>query len=314
MTELYPEIKAFNTFELSVTEIHTIHIEQYGNPEGQPVIFLHGGPGGGINPSNAQFFDPKKFHIILFDQRGCGQSKPFAELKENDTWSLVGDIDSIRKHLNIDKLAVFGGSWGSTLALAYAITHPDKVDWLVLRGIFLGTNREIKHLYVDGASRFFPEEFEKFLAPLDESERDDIIGNYYKKLCSDDKGVRQTAAKAWSQWEGSILKLIPDVELIEEMGGDKFAEAFARIECHYFRNSCFFEATDYILHNVHRIKHIPGIIIHGRYDVVCAMESAWQLHKAWPQSTLKIIDNAGHSSAEPGIRNELLAAVQHFSN
>jgi proline iminopeptidase len=313
MSELFPQIAPFDSFDLSVTEIHTIHVTRFGNPEGQPIIFLHGGPGGGVHPKNAQFFDPEKFHIILFDQRGCGNSKPFAEISENDTWSLVGDIEAIRNHLEIEKWGVFGGSWGSTLSLAYAITHPERVSWLILRGIFLGTDREINHLYVDGASRLFPDEFDKFLAPLNESEREDIIGSYYKKLQSEDSAVRSEAARAWSIWEGSIIKLIPDAQTIEEMGDDKFADAFARIECHYFTNSCFFESTDFILHNVHRIKDIPGVIIHGRYDVVCALESAWSLHKAWPKSELKIIPNAGHSASEPGICSELLSAVKKFS-
>lgn len=314
MRSVYPEIAAFDTFELTVSEIHTIHVERYGNPDGNPIIFVHGGPGGGARPKDAQFFDPKINHIVLFDQRGCGKSKPFAELRENDTWSLVSDMESIREHLKIDRWGVFGGSWGSTLGLTYAITHPERVQWLVLRGIFLGTQREIEHLYVDGASRFFPEPFDQFLGVLEEAERADIIASYYKRLCSEDQSIREEAAIAWSQWEGSLLKLIPESKIVEEMGDITFAEAFARIECHYFMNACFFESTDYLLHNVHRIKNIPGTIVHGRYDVVCAPESAWALHKAWPQSTLEFVADAGHSSSESGVTHKLLEAVDKFTS
>ena len=312
MSQLYPEISPYHSEMLPVSDLHTIYVEQAGNPNGRPVVFLHGGPGGALHDEYRRYFDPKKWRIILLDQRGCGKSTPFAELKENTTWDLTSDLEKIRKHLDIKTWAVFGGSWGSTLALAYSITHPTSVDTLFLRGIFMLRSKEIKWFYQEGASKIFPDAWEHYIAPIPEDERGDFIKAFHKRLTSENKEERLEAAKAWSIWEASTSKLIPNQELMEDFADDQFATAFARIECHYFLNKGFFESDNYLLDNVDKIRHIPAIIVQGRYDVVCPAESAWELHKRWPEAELKIIDDAGHSLSEKGITSALIAATDRF--
>lgn len=312
MKQLYPKIEPIESGFLKVSEIHEIYFEKCGNPQGSPVVFLHGGPGGGVSADYRRYFDPEKYLIILFDQRGCGKSKPFAEIKENTTWDLVSDIEKLKKHLDISKWSVFGGSWGSTLALAYAQTHPSSVVALFLRGIFMLRQKELKWFYQDGASFIYPDAWEYYQNEIPEEERDDYIKAYYKRLTSDDKNIRSSAAKAWTIWEGSTSKLLPDPNMLEHFGDDQFADAFARIECHYFTNKGFFDCDDQLLKNIDKIRNIPAIIVQGRYDVVCPMTSAWELHKAWPEAKLEIIADAGHSLSEPGIASALINATDNF--
>ncbi len=312
MRTLYPEITPYHTSKIKVSEIHTLYFEECGNPNGRPVIFLHGGPGGGIQPSYRQYFNPEKWRIILLDQRGCGQSTPFAELQENTIWDLVADIETLRKHLQIEKWAVFGGSWGSTLALAYGITHPTSCTAFFLRGIFLLRKKEIDWFYQEGCSKIYPDAWEEYLKPIPPSERDDLVKAYHQRLISTNAQVRRTAAKAWATWEGSTSKLIPDAQVIAHYSDDDFSEAFARIECHYFTNHGFLSEDNFLLNHVHKIRHLPAIIVHGRYDVVCPVENAWDLHRAWPEAELKIIANSGHSLSEVGIVDALIDATDRF--
>jgi proline iminopeptidase len=295
-----------------VSDVHEIYFEEAGNPQGKPVVFVHGGPGGGIDAGMRRFFDPKVWRVILFDQRGCGRSKPFSELKDNTTWDLVNDMEKLRTHLQVDKWSVFGGSWGSTLALTYAISYPDKVANMILRGIFLLRKKEIDWFYQEGASYLFPDAWSKYLEVIPEEERLDLVSAFYKRLTSPDKDVRSKAAKAWSVWEGSTSKLFLDPHFVERFAGDEFADAFARIECHYFVNKGFFKEDGWILDNVDKIRHIPAWIVQGRYDVVCPAVSAWELHQKWPESKLHIIPDAGHSASEPGIRSKLIEATDFF--
>jgi len=312
MRTLYPSIEPYEEGMLSVSEIHTIHYEQVGNPNGKPVVFLHGGPGGGIIPDYRRYFDPMAYRIVLFDQRGSGKSTPHASLEENTTWHLVEDIEKLRNHLGIESWQVFGGSWGSTLSLAYAITHPDRVRQLVLRGIFLCRPKEIKWFYQDGASWIFPDVWEQFVSVIPGPERGDMVTAYYRRLTSEDPEVRLQAARAWSIWEGSTSKLFQDAHLIEEFSDAEFATAFARIECHYFMHNAFFETENFLIENVGRIRHIPAVIVQGRYDVVCPITSAWELHRAWPEADLQIISDAGHSASEPGTINALVLATDKY--
>ncbi|MDX6711552.1 MAG: proline iminopeptidase [Blastocatellia bacterium] len=312
MRTLYPSIEPYEEGMLSVSEIHTIHYEQVGNPNGKPVVFLHGGPGGGIIPDYRRYFDPMAYRIVLFDQRGSGKSTPHACLEENTTWHLVEDIERLRNHLGIESWQVFGGSWGSTLSLAYAITHPDRVRQLVLRGIFLCRPKEIKWFYQDGASWIFPDVWEQFVNVIPGPERGDMVTAYHRRLTSEDPEVRLQAARAWSIWEGSTSKLFQDEHLIEEFSDAEFATAFARIECHYFMHNAFFETENFLIENVGRIRHIPAVIVQGRYDVVCPITSAWELHRAWPEADLEIISDAGHSASEPGTINALVLATDKF--
>jgi proline iminopeptidase len=309
---LFPEIEPYRTFRLKVSEIHDLYVEEVGNPDGIPAVFLHGGPGGGIAPDHRRLFDPEKYRIILFDQRGSGQSTPHACLDENTTWDLVADIENIRQHLSIEKWLVFGGSWGSTLGLAYAETHPEAVSGLVLRGIFLCRPEEIRWFYQEGCSWIYPDLWEEFLRPVPESERHDMVKSYYRLLTSPDERVRLEAAKAWSIWEGSTCRLVPDRKTISSFEEDEKALAMARIECHYFVNNSFFTEEDQLLKNVHRIRHIPTWIVHGRYDVVCPSKNAWDLHRAFPEAKLHIIPDAGHAFNEPGILTSLLEATECF--
>lgn len=313
MGPLYPLIEPYQAEYLAVSDRHQLYLEQAGNPEGKPVVFLHGGPGGGINPTYRQFFDPQRWRIVLFDQRGCGKSLPHADLNDNTTWALVSDIETIRAHLGIEGWTVFGGSWGSTLALAYAQTHPDRCQGLILRGIFTLRQQEIRWFYQEGASYLYPDAWEHYLAPIPETERGDLVAAYYRRLTSDDAQVRLTAARAWAVWEASTSKLIQDPDLLHHFSEDEFAVAFARIECHYFIHRGFFDRDDHILRQVHRIRHIPGVIVQGRYDVVCPATTAWELHRAWPEAQFVMVQDAGHSALEPGITKALVEATDKFA-
>jgi proline iminopeptidase len=310
---LYPEIAPYDQGMLAVSPLHTLYYEQSGNPAGKPVVFLHGGPGGGTNPNCRRFFDPAVYRIVLFDQRGCGRSSPHAELESNTTWDLVADIERVREHLGIDRWQVFGGSWGSTLALAYAQTHPDKVTELVLRGIFMLRRFELEWFYQDGCSQLYPDAWETYLAAIPAVERGDLMSAYHRRLTSPDPAVRVAAARAWSVWEGATSYLHQDPNFIASSGEDEFALAFARIECHYFVNGGFFEHDDQLLRNVERIRHIPTVIVQGRYDVVCPLRSAWDLHRAFPEADLRIVQDAGHSAFEPGITDQLVQATDRFA-
>lgn len=314
MPEFFPEIEPFNKGMLKVSDIHTLYWEECGNPEGRPVVFLHGGPGGGVTPDYRRFFDPKTYRIILFDQRGSGQSTPCAELRENTTWDLVNDIETIRKMLKIEKWMVFGGSWGSTLALAYAITHPEKVKAMILRGIFLCRPSEIHWFYQEGASQIFPDIWDEYLKPIPENERQDLVNAYYKRLTHENADVRLQAAKAWSKWEAATSRLIINQTSVDEFDDPEFALSFARIECHYFTNNAFFKTNNWILENVDKIRHIPAAIVQGRYDVVCPMRSAWDIHKAWPEAKFSVIPDSGHAAAETGTRSALIEATESFKH
>ena len=314
MRILYPPIEPYQEGKLKVSPLHTIHYEESGNPQGQPVIFLHGGPGGGITPMYRQYFNPQKWRIVIFDQRGCGQSTPYAELRENTTWDLVSDIEKLREHLQIPKWFVFGGSWGSTLALAYSQTHPHRCLGLILRGIFMLRPQELHWFYQSGASYIYPDAWQEYLKPIPPEERDNLLSAYYKKLTSQDKNTRLEAARAWSIWEGSTSKLLPSAQTIQRFGEEDFAEAFARIECHYFVNGGFLTTENQLLENVDLIRHLPGIIVQGRYDVVCPMVTAWELHQAWPEAEFIVVPDAGHSVSEPGIRHALIEATDKFAD
>ncbi|MEM6714359.1 MAG: prolyl aminopeptidase [Cyanobacteria bacterium P01_F01_bin.56] len=312
MRGLYPPLEPHYTEFLPVSERHTLYIEASGNPAGKPVVFLHGGPGGGTVPLYRQFFDPHQWRIILFDQRGCGRSEPHADLAENTTWHLVADIEKIREHLGVDSWVVFGGSWGSTLALAYAQTHPDRCKGLILRGIFTLRPEEIQWFYQAGASYLFPDAWETYLAPIAPEERHDLLSAYYRRLTHPDPQIQLAAARAWSIWEASTSKLVPDQALMDKFGEEAFATAFARIECHYFINQGFFETPNQLITQAERLRSIPGVIVQGRYDVVCPMKTAWELHQAWPEAEFIVVPKAGHSATEPGIVSALVAASDRF--
>jgi proline iminopeptidase len=315
MTErrtLYPEIEAYRTGTLRVSDLHEIYWEESGNPEGKPVIFVHGGPGGGTEPKQRRFFDPRAYRIVLFDQRGCGKSRPHAELRENTTWDLVADMEKIRAELGIARWQVFGGSWGSTLALAYAERHPERVTELVLRGIFLLRKQEIDWFYQRGADALFPDAWEEYLAPIPAAERGDLLRAYHGRLTHEDPAVQKAAARAWSIWEGRTSCLYENPDLVARSAGDAFSLAFARIECHYFANGGFFDRDTLLLDEVGKIRHIPTVIVQGRYDVVCPAESAWALHRAFPEADLRIVPDAGHSAFEPGNLHELVLATDRF--
>jgi proline iminopeptidase len=310
---LYPEIEPYDSGYLQVSPLHRVYFEQCGNPKGKPVVFVHGGPGAGCNAKSRRFFDPARYRIVLFDQRGCGRSTPHAELTDNTTWHLVADMELLREHLHLARWQVFGGSWGSTLALAYAQAHPDRVSELVLRGIFMLRRWELEWFYQKGCDAIFPDAWEDYLAAIPVVERGDLMGAYYRRLTSADAGVRMAAAKAWSMWEGGTSFLQPSADYIASTGSDEFALAFARIECHYFVHGGFFDADDQLLRDAHKLKNIPAVIVQGRYDVVCPLRSAWDLHRAWPEADLRIIGDAGHSALEPGITHELVLATDRFA-
>ncbi len=308
---LYPAISPYHQFELAVTPPHKLHVEESGTPDGIPVVFLHGGPGSGCEPYHRQFFNPQKYRIVLFDQRGAGRSTPHAELSNNTTQDLVNDIEAIRDKLGIDRWVVFGGSWGSTLALAYAQAHPQRVSGLILRGIFLCRQREIDWFYQEGASRIFPDVWQHFLEPIPVNERHDMVTAYYKRLTAKDEFTRMQAAKAWSLWEGRTATLISRQSVIDHFGDPHTALSLARIECHYFKNNSFL-SDNQLLNNMSLLNDIPGVIVQGRYDVICPLESAWELHQAWPGSILRIIPDAGHSATEAGILSELVNATDEM--
>lgn len=312
MTDLYPEIEAAAIHRIDVGDGHELYVEECGNLGGIAAVFLHGGPGAGIEPYHRRFFDPQKYHVVLFDQRGSGRSTPHAGLEANDTWKLVSDIEKIREHLGIERWLVFGGSWGSTLALAYAERHPDRVSGLVLRGIFLCRPHEIQWFYQQGTSRLFPDYWEDFVAPVAEARRTDMLSAYHDLLTGDDELVQLRAAKAWSIWEARTANLNANTDVIDHFSDSTVALSLARIECHYFMNDSFLEPNQ-LLRDADRLAGIPGVIVHGRYDAICPVENAWQLHSAWPDSELRIIPGAGHSAAEPGIRAALVEATDGFA-
>jgi proline iminopeptidase len=312
---LYPPLRPYRSGRLRVSDVHELYFEESGNPGGKPVVFLHGGPGGGTNARMRRFFDPSRYRIVLFDQRGCGRSTPHASLHENTTWHLVADTEALRVHLGIERWQVFGGSWGSTLALAYAQKHPERVTELVLRGIFLLRRSELDWFYQDetGAASLFPDLWEAYVAPIPADERYDLIRAYYRRLTSADAAERNTAARAWSVWEGATSFLRSNAAYVAKFEESDYAAAFARIECHYFVNAGFLDADDQLLRDVPRMRDIPGVIVQGRYDVVCPMRSAWALHRAWPEAKLVVVPDAGHSAFEPGIAKALREATDAFA-
>lgn len=309
----YPSIEPYDTGILPVSHGHEVYYEQSGNPKGKPAVYVHGGPGGGCSPGQRRVFNSEKYRIILFDQRGCGQSKPFASLENNTTWDLVDDIEQIRRHLDIDRWQVCGGSWGSTLSLVYAQTHPQRVSELVLRGIFTLRKSELDWYYQGGAGRIFPDEWEKFIAPIPESERSDFVSAFYKRLIGTNEAEQLEAAKAWSMWEGSTINLLQRPQQIEYFGSDKFAIAFSRIECHYFINSGFFENDGWVLENTGLLKNIPTTIIQGRYDVCTPMKTAWDLHRALPNAEFIVVPDAGHAYDEPGIADAIIRTTDGYA-
>lgn len=311
---LYPEIQPYDSGHLAVSPLHTLYYEQCGNPDGKPVVALHGGPGAGCSPGMRRFFDPDRYRIILFDQRGCGRSTPHAELAENTTAHLVSDIEALRRHLGIERWQVFGGSWGSTLALAYAQSHPEPVTELVLRGIFMLRRSELEWFYQGGADQIFPDAWEAYLAAIPKVEHGDLISAYYRRLTSDDAATRMAAAKAWTTWESSTSFLLQDPDHIAATQVDEFALAFARIECHYFVHGGFFDVDGQLLRDVDRIRRIPAVIVQGRYDVICPMRSAWDLHRAWPEADLVVVPDVGHSAFEAGTSSALIEATDRFAD
>ena len=312
---LYPPLQPYQRGRLRVSALHDLYFEQSGNPRGKPVVFLHGGPGGGTSPAMRRFFNPRHYRIVLFDQRGCGKSRPHASLVDNTTWDLVADIERLREHLQIRRWQVFGGSWGSTLALAYAQTHPRRVTELVLRGIFLLRRSELEWFYQDelGAASLFPDLWEKYVAQIPPRERGNMMRAYYRRLTSKSAKVRERAAYAWSIWEGATSYLRSKERDLAQFSDPRIAAAFARIECHYFVNRGFMQRDDQLLRGVRKIRHIPGVIVQGRYDVICPMRSAWALHRAWPEADLQIAVDAGHSAFEPGNVRALVAATDRFA-
>ena len=298
---------------LRVSDLHEIYYEECGNPEGKPALFVHGGPGAGCDSRARSFFDPDTYRIVLFDQRGCGRSTPHASLEENTTWHLVDDIERLRNHLGAERWQVFGGSWGSTLALAYAETYPERVTELVLRGIFTLRRAELEWFYQEGCSWIFPEAFEDYLRPIPAPERGDLIAAYHRRLTDSDPDVQLEAARAWSAWEGKTLSLLPDADRVRRFSEDHYALAFARIECHYFVNRGFFHSDDQLIADAQRLSGIPGVIVHGRYDVVCPLQNAWELHKAWPASELVINPGSGHSAFEAEHVHALVEATDRYA-
>lgn len=314
MRELYPEIEPYRTHRLRVDALHELHVEECGNPDGLPVVFLHGGPGAGLSTYHRRFFDPARYRIVLFDQRGAGRSTPHAELRDNTTWHLVADIEAIRQHFGIAQWVVFGGSWGSTLALAYAQRHPERVLGLVLRGIFLGRPYELRWFNeLDGGARYiFPERWQPYLDHIPPSERDDMTEAYWRRLDSDDEAVRLAAARAWSDWEGGSTTLVHDPDEAGNFEDPQVAVSVARTEAHYFRHQVFLE-PDQLLRDLDRIRHIPATIVHGRYDIICPVKAACDLAAAWPEASLRIV-LAGHSAADPAIVDALVSATDALAD
>lgn len=312
MTPLFPEIKPYQRHDLSVDDIHTLYIEECGEPSGIPILFIHGGPGAGCGQHDRRFFDPQKYRIILFDQRGSGRSRPHADLRNNTTQHLLDDIEKIREHLKVEKWVLFGGSWGSTLALLYAQKHAERVKAMILRGIFLCRDKDLKWFYQEGADRIFPDYWQDFLQPIAPEKRHDMMTAYYEKLTGENDLAKMAAAKAWSLWEGRCATLRPQSDVVAAFSDLHLALSLARIEAHYFVNKVFIE-TEQILNNAEKLKGIPGVIVHGRYDIVCPLDNAIALHKAWPESELQIIRDAGHSSREPSISDALVKATNYIA-
>jgi proline iminopeptidase len=308
----YPPIEPYASGRIKVSPVHEIHWEECGNPHGKPAILIHGGPGGGSNAFMRRLHDPSAYRIVLFDQRGCGRSTPHASLEDNTTWHLVADMERIREERGIERWQVVGGSWGSTLGLAYAQTHPERVSEMVLRGIFTLRREELAWFYQAGCHQIFPDAWEGFLAPIPPGERHDMIAAYHRRLTSPDRAVQVEAARAWSIWEGTTISLLPDPARIAKFGQDDYAIAFARIECHYFVNAGFFERDDQLIADVGRIRHVPGVIVQGRYDVVTPMRTAWDLLAAWPEADFRLVADAGHADTEPGITREIVGATDRF--
>ncbi len=308
----YPEIEPYASGQLGVGGGHSIYWERVGTPGKKPAVFLHGGPGGGLSPNQRRVFDPARYDVLLFDQRGCGKSKPFAELEGNTTWDLVADIERLREMVGVDRWQVFGGSWGSTLALAYAQTHPERVTELILRGIFTLRRWELLWYYQYGASLLFPDKWERFVAPIPPSERDDMIGAYRRRLTSADREVRQAAALAWARWEGETITLLPDPAVSDAFYGDDYALAFARIENHYFVHAGWLEEGQ-LIRNADRLRDIPGVIVQGRYDIACPPQTAWDLHTAWPEAEFIWAEGEGHALSQPGILHHLIEATDRFA-
>jgi proline iminopeptidase len=311
---LYPIPEPNRSGMLQVSDLHALYWEESGNPRGKPVVFLHGGPGDGSYPRCRRFFDPTRYRIVLFDQRGCGKSTPYAEVRENTTWELVADVERLRSHLGIERWQVFGGSWGSTLALAYAQTHPERVTELVLRGIFLLRRAELAWFYQEGANQLFPDLWEAYEQAIPPEERGDYLAAYHKRLIDPDPAVHMPAAIAWSRWEGAVVKLLPDADFASAFADESHALGLARIEAHYFANRGFLDAEDQLLRDVARIHHIPATIVHGRYDVICPARSAWDLHRAWPGSELLLVADAGHSAFDPPNSRALVAATDRYAS
>ncbi len=312
MHTLYPEIQPYAVHRLPVAAPHELYVEECGNPQGIPALFLHGGPGAGFQPWNRRFFDPERYRIVLFDQRGCGRSTPHASLEGNTTADLVADIERLREFLNIDRWLVFGGSWGSTLGLAYAQAHPERVSGLILRGIFLCREQDIRWFYQDGASHVFPDYWADYEKPIPPTERGDFVQAFYRRLTGADEVARMAAAKAWSVWEGMTATLKPNPSVVDHFSDPHTALSLARIECHYFVNHAFMRPNQ-LVEDAHKLADIPGIIVHGRYDMVCPLDNAFALHAAWPQAELQIIREAGHAAAEPGIIDALVRATDDFA-
>ena len=308
----YPEIEPFETGHLDVGDGHVIYWERVGTRGAKPAVFLHGGPGGGCSPNQRRAFDPALYDVTLFDQRGCGRSTPHASLEANTTWHLVADIERLRELAGVEKWQVFGGSWGSTLALAYAETHPERVTELIVRGIYTLQKSELDWYYQFGVSEMFPDKWERFLAPIPEAERGNLMAAYRKRLTSADRAVQIEAAKAWSLWEGETITLLPDPALTNQHGDDDFALAFARIENHYFTHGGWLEEGQ-LLRDAVKLKGIPGLIVHGRYDMPCPLRTAWDLAKAWPDADFHIVEGAGHAFSEPGILDRLIRATDKFA-
>ncbi len=308
----YPEITPYQHGMLDVGDGHSVYWEACGNPDGKPVVFLHGGPGSGCSDNHRRLFNPELYHIILFDQRGCGRSTPHACLEANTTWHLVEDIEKLRKQFNIERWQVFGGSWGSTLALAYAQTHPQRVTEIVIRGIFTCRKLEIDWFYQEGASLIFPDNWQGYIAPVPEAERGDLMSAYHRLLNHKDPEVQIKAAQAWSEWEGGAISLLPDPEFVDFFAEAHHALAVARIENHYFMNNSWFTPNQ-LIDNAHLLKDIPAVIVQGRYDVICPPITAWELHKAWPEAEFHMIPDAGHSVSEPGILHQLISATDRFA-
>jgi proline iminopeptidase len=312
MRRLYPPIEPYRSGHLDVGDGHRLYWELCGNPRGKPAVFLHGGPGGGCNRDHRRFFDPDRYNVLLFDQRGCGRSTPHAGLAANTTWHLVADLERLRAMLGVERWLVFGGSWGATLALAYAETDPQHVSELVLRGIFTVRRGELRWLYQEGASLLFPDKWERFVAPIPEADRGNLLAAYHERLTSADRSAQLTAAKAWSTWEGEIITLLPNERAVAQHADETFALAFARIETHYFVHGGFLEEGQ-LIRDADRIEAIPGTIVQGRYDVVTPALTAWELHKAWPRAALHLVDDAGHASSEPGIVHRLIEATDAYA-